>query len=94
MLHYAGEDAVSQQKNDAARAAELELYPNQANAAGVPLRGQSGEQAIKNFQLILSRLAPAERQAFERLRAQALAEAEEEAAEPLIERAVGEPPTR
>lgn len=80
---------MSESDEEAARAREAERYPGQANAAGVPLRGQTGEQAIKNFHLIISRLAPAERQAFERLRAQALAELAEP---PPLERAVGEPP--
>lgn len=86
---------MSELKNDAARAAEVERYPGQINAAGVPLCGQTGEQAIKNFHLIISCLAPAERQAFELLRAQALAEAAAllhgEYADPPLERAVGEP---
>lgn len=78
---------MSELNNDATRAIETERYPGQANAAGVPLCGQTGEQAIKNFHLIISHLAPAERQAFELLRAQALAEI----AEPALERVVGEP---
>lgn len=64
-------------------------YPGDVNAQGVPLVGQNGEQAIKNFQLILSRLSPAERAAFEQLRAQARAELAADEEPPLLERAVG-----
>ena len=64
-------------------------YPGDVNAHGVPLLGQNGEQTIKNFLLILSRLSPAERAAFEALRAQALAELAAAEAPPLLERAVG-----
>ncbi|MBK9942562.1 MAG: hypothetical protein U0Z44_01000 [Kouleothrix sp.] len=73
-------------KRGAARRPRHDLYPGQVNAAGVPLHGQTGEQAIKNFHLIISRLAPAERAAFDQLRAQAEAEQGQ-----LRERAVGEP---
>jgi hypothetical protein len=67
-------------KNKMMRAAR---YPGNVNAHGVPLVGQTG----KNFHQILSRLSPAERAAFEQLRAQAHAELAAEP--PLLERAVG-----
>jgi hypothetical protein len=53
-----------------------ELYPGGANAAGVPLIGQTGQQAIKNFEQIISQMTPEDRQAFDMARAQACQEAE------------------
>ena len=52
------------------------IYPGGANGAGVPLTGQTGQQAVKNFDQILSQMRPAERRAFNLARARACQEAE------------------
>jgi hypothetical protein len=51
-------------------------YPNNCNASGVPLVGQTGEQTVENFRQIVGAMTREERLAFEQARAQARYEAE------------------
>lgn len=44
------------------------------NEYGCPLRDQTGREAIQNFEAILARLSPDQRRAFERERAERLAD--------------------
>lgn len=46
------------------------MYQDAQNEHGCPLRFQTGQQSIKNFEAIISRLAPEQRAAFETERAE------------------------
>jgi hypothetical protein len=41
------------------------VYQDTENEHGCPIRFQTGQQGIKNFEAIISRLAPEQRAAFE-----------------------------
>jgi hypothetical protein len=52
------------------------VYPNEINAAGCPLYGQTGATAVQGFEAILAALPPELRAAFEAERHERQAELE------------------
>jgi hypothetical protein len=55
----------------------LNVYQDAQNEYGCPIRFQSGQQSIANFETIISRLEPEQRAAFESERAERQAELDE-----------------
>lgn len=64
-------------KDNSGSSAPQDLYPGGFNTAGVPLKGQTGQQAVKNFEQIISQMTPADRLMFDLARACASEEAKQ-----------------